>query len=199
MSRVETILRFWFGSPDLQHVPSPDLQELWFGKAEATDRTIRERFGPDLERAAAGQLAHWRAEPASMLALILVLDQFPRNMHRDTPGMFAYDALALAACQQALARGVERHVGQAQRTFLYLPLMHSEELAIQDRSIRCYERLVAEALPEQLEAARGALRFAQLHRGIIVRFGRYPHRNAILGRETTPEEAAFLTEPNSSF
>lgn len=199
MSRVETILTFWFGSADLHYVPAPDRKELWFGKADETDRIIRERFGPELERAAAGQLAPWEDGPASMLALVLVLDQFPRNMYRGTPGMFAYDALALAACQKALARGDERHLGFAQRTFLYLPLMHSEDLSIQDQSIRCYESLVAAAPPALVEAARGALHFAQLHRDIIVCFGRYPHRNAFLGRETTPEEATFLTQPNSSF
>ncbi len=199
MSRVETILSFWFGSADLHCEPDPALRDLWFGQADETDRTIRERFGPDLELAAAGELTAWEDEPASMLALILVLDQFPRNMHRGTPGMFAHDPLALAACDKALARGDDHRVGFVQRSFLYLPLMHSEDLVVQDRSIRCYEGLVADAPPEQVEVAKAGLHYAHLHRDIIVRFGRYPHRNAILGRETTPEEAEFLTQPNSSF
>lgn len=199
MHRHDLVLNYWFGTTDLNEPVEPAHQEIWFGKADETDRSIREHFVPDIARAAAGELVHWEAQPGSALALVLVLDQFPRNAFRDTAGMFAYDVHGLRVARGAIERGFDGDVSPERRTFFYLPLMHSEALEDQDRCVALFEAMVAAASPDAAERAAQGLQFAHLHRDIILRFGRYPHRNAILGREPTPEEVHFLTQPNSSF
>jgi len=185
------VLDFWFGAPG-----SPERagdRELWWSVDAAFDEEVRRRFLDLHEAAAAGRLDGWRDSPESALALVLALDQLPRNMFRGTPRAYATDARALAAAEAALARGFDRALPFAMAKFFYLPLMHSEEAARQRRCVALFEpHRDAPAGEKSLESARR-------HLEIVERFGRFPHRNAVLGRSSTPEEAAFLTEPNSSF
>jgi len=163
--------------------------ERWFAKDPALDAQIRNRFGVLHAKACAGGLDHWAGTAEGALALIVLIDQFSRNIHRDGPAAFAADPKALSLVAGALEAGFDQDMTGPQRAFLYMPLMHSEDLADQDRCIR----LMREA---GLEKQHG---YAVAHRKIIARFGRFPHRNAVLGRVSTPEEEAFLKEPDSSF
>ena len=158
--------------------------DRWFSTDEAFDAAIRDRFGETYEAAARGDLNEWELSPEGALALVLVLDQFPRNLFRGTRRVYATDDTALMAAERAIERGHDRAVEPALRRFFYLPFMHAENPAMQERSVALNEGL---GDPEVAEWARH-------HRDIVARFGRFPHRNAVLGRETTPEEAAFLAE-----
>jgi uncharacterized protein (DUF924 family) len=154
----------------------------WFSKDEAFDTQIRERFLAVHEAAAAGKLADWERTPEGSLALLLLLDQFPRNMFRGSRRSYATDQRALAIAEQAIARGDDRRVPKELRGFLYLPHQHAEDLAVQERGVALYR---------EAGDAEG-LKWAELHADIIRRFGRFPHRNPLLGRSTTPDEQAFL-------
>jgi uncharacterized protein (DUF924 family) len=155
--------------------------ERWFKKDAAFDDEFRTRFAAEHEAAASGALDSWGSDAEGALALMILLDQYPRNSFRGTARMFATDPKALAIAKQAIAQGFDRAVGDEMRRFFYLPFMHSEQLADQDRSVELYA-----PLPEE------SRRYAMIHRDIIVRFGRFPHRNPQLGRVTTAEEQAFL-------
>ena len=172
------VLDFWFGQD----------RKAWFEKSPAFDETIRTRFLALYENALRGGLADWQMAPKSCLALVILLDQFPRNMFRGTARAFATDAMALAAARHALSMGFDRGLSVDERTFLYLPFEHSESLADQEQ---CCELM--KPLGEEL------LRYALRHKEIIERFGRFPHRNAALGRVNTPEETEFLKQPGSGF
>jgi uncharacterized protein (DUF924 family) len=181
------ILAFWFGPPP--RVERPE----WFRKDDAFDATIRERFGAAVDAAIGGAFADWTATPQGALARILLTDQFTRNIFRGTPRAFAGDPVALATAMQAVADGHDRALDPIERWFLYLPYEHSESADVQTRSLELFGALAAET------GRRDPLIWAEKHAVIIRRFGRYPHRNAILGRPSTPEEIAFLREPGSSF
>jgi uncharacterized protein (DUF924 family) len=187
--RPDEVLLFWFGGPAERGTP----QKRWFEKNEAFDRAIREHFLPLYEQAAAGKLSHWKEKPRDCLALIILLDQFPRNMFRGSARAFAADPLALEAARHAAARGFDRGMLPVERMFAYLPFEHSEALADQLQACELTKPLDA------FEESREAHRYAVLHRDIIQRFGRFPHRNAVLGRASTPEEIEFLKAPGSSF
>jgi uncharacterized protein (DUF924 family) len=172
---ARALLDYWLGV-------GPD---AWYRGGEALDQEIRDRWGALWEKGRAGELVAWRAAPASCLALVILLDQFPRNMFRNDPRAFATDARALEVAKTAILHGQDRRVGLPERQFFYTPLMHSEVLSDQDHSVRMY----------LLNFGRdGLLPHAQAHREIIRRFGRFPYRNAALGRASTPEEVAFLAE-----
>ena len=177
---AETVLGFWFDELE---------PAQWFRKDPALDAAIGERFAELLEAAGSGELWRWRETPRGRLAEVIVLDQFSRNIHRDSPLAFARDALALVLAQEAVARGADRALEVTQRAFLYMPWMHSESLAIHEVALELFDQ---PGLEEQL-------RYEHRHRDILLRFGRYPHRNAILGRPSTPEELTFLEQPGSSF
>lgn len=187
MSTPQEILDFWFGAPGEQWHGRH--REIWFKPEAAFDAEIRRRFSQDYADAAAGRREEWLREPQSCLAYILLLDQFPRNMFRGDARAWATDGKALAAAQLAIERGFDKQLDPHARKFLYMPYMHSESLADQKMSVSLF-RSVGDP-----EAMAAALR----HLEIIERFGRFPHRNAVLGRRSTPEEDAFLLEPNSSF
>jgi uncharacterized protein (DUF924 family) len=186
------ILEFWFGSPaDPAHHQS---RPQWFRKDATFDAEIARLFGPLIDEAIAGGLHDWTATPQGTLALILVLDQFTRNTGRDTPRAFAGDPRALALAKSLVASGADKTLTGVQRQFVYLPFEHSESLADQDESIRLFAQLGQDA-----PALSGLLEWAERHRVIVARFGRFPHRNAALGRACTAEEAEFLTQPGSGF
>jgi len=189
---AQAVLDFWFGAAGSPH--SDTLRPMWFTKSDATDREIGFRFGALIEQALRGELAGWTAQPLGALARIIVLDQFTRNVFRGTPRAFAGDARALAAASDMVASGFDAALPPAQRAFVYLPFEHAEDLALQDAAVQHFSRL-AEAAPE----LQGMLDYAQKHRAVIARFGRFPHRNAIIGRRSSAQELAFLKEPGSSF
>jgi uncharacterized protein (DUF924 family) len=185
------VLAFWFGRED--DPGYGEFRSQWFQKDGAFDREVTDRFGDLYERAAAGELDAWREEAESCLALVIVLDQFPRNMFRGDARTHTTDGKALDAAKYAIERALDRELPAFGRMFLYMPFMHAENVEDQRRSVELFERLAAEpGGPDVVEYAVG-------HREIVERFGRFPHRNAILGRETTPEEAEFLTQPGSSY
>lgn len=191
MSRVEDILAFWFGQPSEPRYGKP--QDFWFTKKPQFDQELRNNFLGDYQQAAASELDHWRASPHSCLALILLLDQFPRNMFRGTAIAFATDPQALAAAKHAVAKGFDQELMTVERWFVYLPFEHSENLDHQHQSVELFATLGDD--PDSAATIDYAIR----HRLVIERFGRFPHRNKILGRATTPEEAEFLKQPRSSF
>lgn len=177
---VDEVIGFWFGELE---------PAQWFRKDPALDAEIAVRFAALLEAAGRGELWSWRLSARGRLAEVIVLDQFSRNIHRDTPLAFARDPMALVLAQEAVAHRIDRHLEVPWRAFLYMPWMHSESLAIHDEALGLFDQ---PGLEENL-------RVEHRHRDIIARFGRYPHRNAILGRSSTPEELAFLEQPGSSF
>lgn len=194
MSKPEAILTFWFGDPSDPTSDYGQQRKVWFQKDPAFDATIRSRFFADYEQAAAGHLEDWKTAPKSCLALILLLDQVPRNLFRGDPRSFATDPQALAATEFALDQGFDQALIPVERLFLYLPLEHSEVLAHQHRCVALVEALVADA-PE----LQSTLDYAYRHRDVIAQFGRFPHRNEVLNRDTTPAEAEFLKQPGSRF
>jgi uncharacterized protein (DUF924 family) len=183
------VLLFWFGPASERG----KAHKHWFVKSEAFDLEVRQRFLAVYEEAAAGKLTHLKESAADCLALIVLLDQFPRNMFRGTLRAFATDPLALETARHAVDRGFDRSLLPVERLFVYLPFEHSEALADQDRS--CDLTRALDAYPE----TNDVYRYALAHRDIIRRFGRFPHRNAILGRASTPQELEFLKGPGSSF
>lgn len=178
--RPETVIDFWFRELE---------PAQWFRRSSALDTEVAERFGAFLDAAGRGELWHWRDSARGRLAEIIVLDQFPRNIHRDTPLAFAFDPTALVLAQEAVAQGADRHLEVAWRAFLFMPYMHSESLVIHSEALRLFDQA---GLEENL-------RHERRHLEVLERFGRYPHRNAILGRDSTPAERAYLAQPGSSF
>lgn len=176
----ESVLNFWFN----ELTP-----KQWWQKSSELDGMIRERFHRLHQQASASELYHWRSTANGALAEVLVLDQFSRNMYRDHPMAFATDALALALAQTAIEKGFDTQLVPTERTFLYMPFMHSESALIHQDAVALFTALGA---PDNLE-------YEYRHKAIIDRFGRYPHRNAILGRESTQEEQVFLTQAGSRF
>lgn len=176
----EAVLHFWF-----EETP----ERLWFAKDDAFDARLHERFGVLHAQAARCELWHWRASARGRLAEIIVLDQFSRNLLRGQPQAFASDPLALALAQELVAQGLDARLVPRERAFAYMPYMHSESLVVQQQSLRLFEAL----------GQPGNLDFARRHEVIVARFGRYPHRNAALGRISSAEEQAFLQQPGSGF
>ena len=195
----ETVLDYWFGAPGSAAEIARRQSKLWFGKQPEKDRDISERFTPTFNEATAGTLDHWAESPRGRLALVIVLDQFPHHIHRDTPQAFAQDAQSLALSLAALASGEDKQLTPIERVFLYLPLEHAESLAMQDLSVVQYQQLASEAIATERLLFDNFLDYAHKHRDVVQKFGRFPHRNDILGRPSSPEEVAFLKQPGSRF
>jgi uncharacterized protein (DUF924 family) len=191
---ARALLDLWFGD-GLQHGwPAAPRTDLWFNSTPEQDEQLRATFGADVQAALTGQRDAWAATPPGRLALVLLLDQLPRNLFRRQAGAFAGDARAQAQVQAALAAGEDEALPTIARVFLYLPLTHAESLPLQHECVRRFERLLATAAPERHAELDNFLRYAVLHRDIVARFGRFPHRNAALGRESTAEELEFLKD-----
>lgn len=193
------IHEFWFGSDPNDTVVAQQKSNLWWAKKAENDQEIARRFGVYVDLAARGELNNWTGLPRSMLELILLTDQFPRCIYRNTPKAFEFDALAQEWCLSGIKQGMDMKLRPVERIFFYLPLEHAESMEHQEHSVRLYTKLFQEVPANQVDQFRGYLTFALRHRNIVARFGRFPHRNAILGRTSTPEETAFLLEPGSSF
>ena len=186
------VLGFWFGDDPGQPLANSG---RWFERSDAFDAEIRARFATDVERAGRGELDGWMADPHGALALVILLDQFPRNLHRESPAAFAHDPKALDCTRAAHARGAPEALSLVERWFLAMPFMHAEDVAAQDEGLALFRALAAEARahgPELAGAFDYVVDFAVRHREVVARFGRFPHRNPVLGRETTPEEQAWL-------
>jgi uncharacterized protein (DUF924 family) len=184
---AQEVLDFWFGAPGSVQYGKPRAE--WFKKSDDFDALIRGRFLSLNVRAGAGQLAPWRDSPLTLLALIIVLDQFPRNLFRDSPQAFATDTIALDCARRMTVLNWDQRLNDVQRQFCYLPFEHAEDIETQRDCLRMFRALGSADL----------LNWAQKHYDIIERFGRFPHRNAVLGRVSTPEEIEFLKQPGSRF
>jgi len=195
----EAVLDFWFGAPGSANEIAERQRTLWFGKSAANDQLVLDRFAATLVAAGKSELDSWALSPRTLLALIVVLDQFPHHIHRNHGQSFAYDAQSLALTLSMIQRGEDVHVAPIERVFAYLPLEHAESMAMQDLSVAQYEKLAAEASPAEQGLFEGFLDYARKHREVVARFGRFPHRNELLGRPSTPEEIEFLKQPGSRF
>ena len=202
MDDARKVRDFWFGKTPLSPEQLPRRMKLWFGDvAEDTrrqvDDALRLRFAPLVERALEGALAQWADGPRRRLSLILLLDQFPRNIYRDTPKAFAGDEQALQLSLTGMQSVADAALNAVERIFFYMPLQHAESLEVQEESVAAYRRLLGEAPAEVREVFQGCVTYAEQHRDVIRRFGRFPERNAALGRATTPEEQEWLRSPQS--
>jgi uncharacterized protein (DUF924 family) len=204
VDEARSVRDFWFGPLPLSADELKRRIRFWYGDSSSQlrqqrDEQIRVRFGPLLERAADGQLAAWADGPRRRLSLIILLDQFPRNMFRGTARAFAYDAQALGLTLSGMQSAADAALDVVERIFFYMPLQHAESREVQDESVAAYRRLHGEA-PEELRGPfTSALRSAENHRAIIEQFGRFPYRNRVLGRTSTPEESKWLRKGGSSF
>src|SRR5512146_1558341 len=185
MDRVDKILDFWFGDGT-----DPEHERRWFAQDAAFDQACRAGFLADHERAARGELDSWKHEPSGTLALILLLDQFSRNIFRGMPRAFATDPKALETAKYGVGRGFDLTLAPLRRPFIYLPFQHSENLDDQRESVKLFHKLAAEH-----PAMAGHVEYAEDHMEVIRRFGRFPHRNAVLGRASTPAEVEFIQRP----
>lgn len=196
---MDELLDAWFGTPTPDGLPPEDRSTRWFRGGPAFDEELRARFGALHAQALTGALDGWAATPRGGLALLILLDQLSRNLGRGTAAMFAGDDRALALARGMVERGDDRAVGPFERAFVYMPFMHSEALADQERCVALFEALGADTAGPVRARMEYNLGFARAHRDIVARFGRFPHRNAMLGRPSTDEERDFLTQPGSSF
>ena len=192
--RALDLIDFWFGSlPNPAYFPD-DKIFFWFGRSMEADRQIREIFFEDIMSAMRGELNYWRETPKGRLALVLLLDQFPRRIFRNQPQSFLFDQMARALVLEGIKRGDDKYLYPIERAFFYLPLEHSEDPQMQALSVASFRRLLAESPPPIKPQIQAFLQYAILHQQQISRFGRFPHRNAILGRESSPEEIEFLNQ-----
>ena len=196
---IRRILDFWFSAAELDAPQIDSRMERWFSTDPAGDQRIREEFSGLLEEALQGRLDHWAATTEGRLALILLLDQFCRNIHRGTARAFAGDKRALKLCVEGSMNNEYRSLSPIQRVFFFMPLQHAESPGVQDKSVRIYNALAEGVSGTLRETFLTFAQFAELHRDIVEQFGRFPHRNRHLGRSNTPEEEAYLAAGRSSF
>jgi uncharacterized protein (DUF924 family) len=195
----QSVLDWWFGSASRAAKVAAARGALWFGKQDSQDREARERFAGLVEQALAGGLEDWNQQPEGWLAHVLLLDQLPRMIFRDTPRAFAGDSRAQALVREGMAQGWDARLAPIQRVFIYLVLEHTEDLAAQDRAVACFSALRDAAPESEHRLFDDYLDYAERHRQVIARFARFPHRNAILGRSSSATELSFLQEPGSRF
>jgi uncharacterized protein (DUF924 family) len=200
MNEIEHVLDFWFGACGPDGALDPAKRKMWFGDGRAHDAAIREQFGALHGRAGRGELdGEWAATPQGRLALVVVLDQFSRHIHRDSPAAYAQDAAAQRLVAEGLDRRLDRQMIPAGRAFFYMPLEHAEDVELQRLGVRCFDGLAHTVAPGYRQEYESFLDFARRHLEIIERFGRFPHRNAALRRASTPQEIEFLKQPGSAF
>ncbi|KAA8739723.1 DUF924 domain-containing protein [Pseudomonas koreensis] len=195
----QPLLDWWFGHAESPDEISADKGKLWFGKKDSQDLEARERFGVFVDQALAGELTEWTQRPEGWLAMVLLLDQLPRMIFRDSPKAFSGDLRAQKLVAQGIAADFDRQLKPIQRVFIYLVFEHCENLAVQNEAVSRFIDLVAEQPEAERTVFADNLDYAERHRKVIARFGRFPHRNAVLGRESTAEELAFLSQPGSRF
>ena len=197
--RINAILSFWFREQSLSAPQIDRRMDVWFGEDPVFDAEIRDRFADDVEAASAGGLSHWGDAPEGRLALILLLDQFRRNIYRNTAEAFSKDKLALKLCVEGAMEKKDQGLTPIQRVFFYMPLQHAESRKVQEKSVALYQRLAEAVSPTYRETFLTVAQFAELHRDIVEQFGRFPHRNQLLGRANTPEEDEYLAGDSPDF
>ena len=195
----DDLLALWFGDNPDDSAVAAEKKDLWWSHKPETDEMLREKFGTASLSAGVGVLDHWTGSPQGRLALVLLLDQIPRAIHRGRPEAFALDADARKVASQGLASGADLLLRPIERVFLYMPFEHSEELADQERSVALFRDLSESVSDGDRETFKFFLDYAVRHHAAVARFGRFPHRNTVLGRESTPEEIEYLKTPGSSF
>ena len=197
--RIDAILSFWFEDHALSAPQIDRRMDIWFGSDAAFDHEIETGFAADIEQASAGQLGHWAEEPHGRLALILLIDQFRRNIYRNTAQAFEMDQIALKLCVEGAMEKKDRGLSPIQRAFFYMPLQHSESPKVQAKACELFNKLAEAVSPTYRETFSTIAQFAELHRDIVDQFGRFPHRNQLLGRANTPEEDEYLGGDSPDF
>ena len=198
-AKSEDVLRFWFDDLKSDYDFPEGRFSVWFTKSPKTDETIRSQFAETVQLASTDQLDAWANKPRSCLALIILLDQFRRNIFRDTPQAFSHDAKALELSRAAVGQMFDKLLRPIERVFMYLPFEHSEQLADQHRSVELFNKLKMDSPVEIREKMQSFVEYAEKHRKVILQFGRFPHRNLILGRQSSSEEIEYLKQPGSGF
>jgi len=199
MERFDALLNYWFGDERNEFTVPKEVLQKWFASTSEDDLYIKSEFGADLEKAVNGEYEYWRAEPRSCLALAILCDQFPRQIYRKEAGSFTHDLYCQSVVLDALQKGFDQKVRPIERVFYYMPLEHAESLDIQDMCVQKFQSLLHDAPKENNEQYMSFYNYSLRHKDMIERFGRFPYRNEILGRDSSPEELAYLKEPGSSF
>ncbi len=200
MNKAQEILTYWFGQLNSETgLATPEKSKIWFGKSVETDRFLTNKYKDLLEEAKLDKLNSWTESPDSTVALIILLDQFSRNIYRDTAEMYAADTQAIQIAKELITAQKDKNLPTAYRIFTYMPFMHSEKLEDQKQCIELFEKLHQSANPKAKEPIANNLKYAIAHHDIIAEYDRFPHRNKILGRTSTAAEIKFLTQPGSSF
>jgi len=197
--RIEAILSFWFKQQELTAPQIDRRMDMWFGEDPVFDHEVEKEFADDISAACAGTLDHWAADPHGRLALIILIDQFRRNIHRNTAKAFSKDKLALKLCVEGAMEKTDRSLTPIQRVFFYMPLQHAESRKVQAKSVELYNRLAEAVTLTYRETFLTVAQFAELHKDIVDQFGRFPHRNKLLNREDTAEEAEYLASDSPDF
>ena len=197
--RIDAILAFWFEEKELSAPQIDRRMDVWFGEDDVFDHECKKEFAQDVELASQGALDHWAHQARGRLALILLLDQFRRNIFRNTAEAFAKDSVALKLCVEGAMAKKDKGLSPIERAFFYMPLQHAESKKVQAKSVELFNRLAEAVSPTYRETFETMAQFAELHRDIIDQFGRFPHRNKLLNRQNTPEEAAYLAGDSPSF
>mgnify|MGYP001812249612 FL=1 len=197
--RIDEILSFWFKEQELSAPQIDRRMDTWFGEDPLFDHEIEKEFAADIEQACAGELNHWADEPRGRLALIILIDQFRRNIYRNTAKAFSMDKLALKLCVEGAMEKKDKGLTPIQKVFFYMPLQHAESAKVQAKSVELFERLAESVSPTYQETFLTIAQFAELHKDIIDQFGRFPHRNKLLGRENTSEEDEYLAGDSPDF
>jgi uncharacterized protein (DUF924 family) len=198
-ARIDTILSFWFKEQELSAPQIDRRMETWFSEDAVFDHEIEKEFADDVDAASAGKLDYWAAQSDGRLALIILIDQFRRNIYRGTPEAFSKDRLALKLCVEGAMEKKDKGLSLIQRVFFYMPLQHAESRKVQAKSVELYDRLAEAVSPTYRETFLTIAQFAELHKDIIDRFGRFPHRNQLLNRENTAEENEYLASDSPDF
>jgi uncharacterized protein (DUF924 family) len=198
-SRIEYILSFWFREQALSAPQIDRRMDIWFSEDAVFDHEIEKEFSDDVVAACDGKLDHWAAEPHGRLALIILIDQFRRNIHRGSAAAFSKDKLALKLCVEGAMEKKDKGLTPIERVFFYMPLQHAESKKVQAKSLELYNRLAEAVSPTYRETFLTCAQFAELHKDIVDQFGRFPHRNVLLGRENTAEESEYLAADSPDF
>ncbi|NCF73021.1 MAG: DUF924 family protein [Gammaproteobacteria bacterium] len=198
-ARIETILSFWFKEQELTAPQIDRRMDKWFSEDPVFDHEIEKEFSDDISAASAGTLDHWATDPHGRLALIILIDQFRRNIYRNTAKAFSKDKLALKLCVEGAMEKKDRSLTPIQRVFFYMPLQHAESRKVQAKSVELYNRLAEAVSPTYRETFLTVAQFAELHKDIVEQYGRFPHRNQLLNRENTAEEAEYLAGDSPDF
>jgi uncharacterized protein (DUF924 family) len=197
--RIDAVLGFWFEERELSAPQIDGRMDIWFGEDPVFDHEIKNEFSEEMDRAVEGKLDHWAKEPRGRLALILLLDQFRRNIYRNSAEAFSADKQALKLCVEGAMEKKDKGLSPIERVFFYMPLQHAESRKVQEKSCNIYNKLAEAVSPTYKETFETIAQFAELHRDVIERYGRFPHRNALLNRRNTPEEEEYLSGDNTTF